>query len=130
MEARLRAWVDGRYVDLADVVRMVGDNPWTWRLEELEAVSRPDGATRAGDVEQRLRAEGPLPLTWREVVSLAAGLHQTIWCRLVAVVPGTPEPALTIDCVDSSTWELAAADGDEDGAEALRRVVRQWPTAG
>lgn len=129
MEIRLPAWVDGRYVDMADVLRMVGQNAWAWRLEEFDGLFKREGGDRAREVEERLVRQGSLMLDWPELVSIAEGLHQTIWCRLVAVDPHTPEPVITLDCFDSSSWELVAPDGHPAGTQALRRVTQLWPTA-
>jgi len=130
MEIRLRAWVGRRYVDLADVLRMVGDNAWVWRLEEFEGSTGTGSALSAGEVAERLRAEESITFGWAELVSFADGLHQTIWCSLIAVDPDRWAPVITIDCVDSSSWELAAPEGDSGGVEVLRRMARLWPTAG
>lgn len=130
MQITRQAWVGGRYVDLVDVLRIVGDHGWVWRLEELEGVSRPESPYEAYVIERTLRTEGPMTLGWTEVMSLALGMEQTVWCMLVAIREGSPEPVLRLECVDSTLWEITAPDDDADGTEVLRRIAREWPEAG
>lgn len=129
MQITRQAWVGGRYVDLVDVLRMVGDHGWAWRLEELEGMSRPESPYPARAVEMRLRADGPMALGWTDVMALALGMEQTVWCMLVAYREARSEPVLRLECVDSTLWEITAPDDDADGVEGLRRIAREWPAA-
>lgn len=128
MQVRLSSWVGGQYVDMIDVLRMVGHNRWSWRMEEFEGVFKPGSDRNAVALEARLVAGDDLLLSWSELMSFAEDLHQMIWGKLVALGHDDFTPVLTLDCLDSTAWELSACTSDPAAIEALARVGRLWPT--
>ena len=131
MEATRRSWVGGRYVDLIDVLELVGENPWRWRLEdEFEGSALPGIGLDLVELDERLRRGEFQYFEWSDLLSFARQLNQMIWGRVVALKDGDGAPVLALDCIDSSAWDLTAQDAYPEAVATLRRVLDGWPPHG
>lgn len=122
----MRSWVGDRYVDLVDVLQLIGENAWQWRLEDFEGSSKPASGLGVLELDERLRRGELQDFEWRDLVSFAQQLNQMIEGRVVALREGDAEPVLQLECLDSSAWDITASDDDPDAVAALRRVASQW----
>lgn len=87
--------------DLAEVLSVLGgDFPaFTWKIEFLEAVAKPDRGLDVLELERRIKSsKGGMVIEWTELCSVADNLLQTINCRI------TCEDIISVEAVDSSYW--------------------------
>lgn len=76
-----------------------------WTLEEFEGIGvAPRGL--AMPEFQQMAEDGFRFESWNELTSFAAGLEQTIWCRLVGTRVGAVEPEVVVIAFDSTEWEV------------------------
>lgn len=115
-------------MDLADVLRLIGGNPWRWRIEDFEGSALPDSELNILEVEESVRRGEFLHFDWQSLVSFAGQLNQMVRGRLVAQRDDEVEPVLVLVCIDSSLWDLAARDDDPEAIAALGRAIRWWPS--
>jgi hypothetical protein len=112
------AWRDDRYVELAEVVELLRPRVamLTWRLaiEEAVSTSEPGAAERlVDDVE----------MTLAELLEMTAEV-QIIDGRIVGRKVGSRGDAVVIEAVDSTWWDVYAAD-----ACVLRVLRAAFPDA-
>ncbi|MFS8104016.1 hypothetical protein LFM09_43570 [Lentzea alba] len=76
-----------------------------WTLEEFQGIGPAPRGLSVPEFEQ-MADDGFRFESWDELTSFAAGLDQTIWCRLVGTQPGGSEPEVVVIAFDSSEWEV------------------------
>ena len=124
VDVTVPAWNDSQdYLGLRSLLDVIGANDWTWRLDEFYGTTRADAGVNAVDLEHRLQEGESRSFTWDGLLDFADRVNQLIDGRLIALVPGQAEPALTIEAHDSTVWKITATDGDEPAAAALDRVA-------
>jgi hypothetical protein len=115
---------DGRWTDLADLLDLIPDNDLLWSFLEFEGVggTGPRGESILEFEELVPTSRTGYRLSWSELVRFAGQLEQTINCFLVAArttsaleraaddFGSDAESVVIIEAVDSTTWELRAAD--------------------
>ncbi|MGW0477953.1 hypothetical protein [Nonomuraea sp. NPDC003214] len=109
----------GETVALMEILRAIPDNTWTWTILELWAVGTPPNGMTMPSFENFISsAETGYPMTWPELLDLAAGLDQVMDCLIVATerphaVPrrladqdDASELLVRIDALDSTEWHI------------------------
>ncbi|XVV02656.1 hypothetical protein ACQPW3_35680 [Actinosynnema sp. CA-248983] len=122
----------GQDISLRDILTCIPRNGWTWSILDFYGVGDAPGGLAMSEFEELVRSmpTGYL-LSWDELLTLAAGLHQVIDCTIVAGVQGDLVPedlkindfnrcAFVIQALDSTDWVLRAA---EDVAMAARSLT-------
>ena len=96
----------GLSFDLRDLLDVLGDEgiAATWDCQVGDFVPAPDAVDLPAAYDAATNVHGSL------LYQLASRTLQIIDGRFVAIRPGTPEPWVTLEAVDSSFWEVTTND--------------------
>lgn len=101
-------------ISLKDILGLVGDNDWEWRILELDGTGvLPHGMS--WDEFDQLLEVGPYVLSWPGLMAFADGLVQVLDGEIAAAVDGID--IARIQAFDSTEWTIrirATEFGDLD----------------
>lgn len=125
MKATISAWVEDDYLNLSQVLALIGDNKCVWFLDDFEGITLPGAVLSASQLDQRNQRGQRVEFQWENLVEFADHVHQMINGRLSAQATGNPDEAffLVLEAFDSSEWIIEARDNDVWALEALSRVT-------
>lgn len=110
MRVTKRAWRDGRYLGLRDVLGVIGNNPLWWRLIAFEGIAAAGSGIDLLELEHALQRGTRVEFTWNALVEFSEKLDQVIEGQLHASNNPGGDPVLTLKALDSSEWSLWAED--------------------
>lgn len=106
-------------VELTEILDALPSNTWTWTILDLWAVGTPPNGMTMPSFENFISsAETGYPMTWSELLDLAAGLDQVMDCLIVATKRPHAAPRrladqddargllVRIDALDSTEWHI------------------------
>jgi hypothetical protein len=124
MKVTVPAWIRGRYVELHQILHLIGDNNWVWRLDEFHGASRPGSSLDVLSLEERVTNGPGVSYDWQHLIQLAEHVHHMIDGRLVAwTSPPAAVAILAIEAVDSSEWVVETLGDDEAAQAAAMRIA-------
>ncbi|WP_338597939.1 hypothetical protein [Saccharopolyspora sp. SCSIO 74807] len=94
---------NGRLIGLKDILRLVGDNCWEWRIHDLEGTGSLPYGMSWDEFDEKVDAV-PYVLAWSDLVNLADGLVQVTNGEIRAICAG--EETARIAAFDSSEWTV------------------------
>lgn len=95
---------DGRMVNLKDVLRIVGDNSWEWRISDLEGTGPLPRGMSWDEFDEKVE-EAPCVLAWPGLLELADKLVQVTNGEIRAVCAGLE--VARVEAFDSSEWTIS-----------------------
>jgi hypothetical protein len=125
MKATIPAWVEGDYLNLGQVLALIGENDCVWLLHDFEGVTLPGSHLSASQLEQRNRDGQRVEFHWASLTKFANHVDQMVNGRLSALAMGNPEEAahFVLEAFDSSEWIIEASEDNAWALEALSRVT-------
>lgn len=99
----------GRLVNLKDLLRLVGENDWRWRILDLEGSGPlPDGMSW-DEFDENVEV-APYDLDWPGLVDLAGGLVQVTNGEIRAFCAGVE--VARIEAFDSGEWTVGLREDE------------------
>ena len=125
MKATIPAWVGDDYLNLSQVLALIGENEYVWLLADFDGLTLPDAASSASQLEERNREGQGVEFNWKSLMDFAGQVHQMVDGRLSARATSNPGEVvvLALEAFDSSEWIIEASDGNDWALEALSRVT-------
>lgn len=115
---------DGEMVSLADVLREVRPQGWSWRLLNFEGTSKLESNLNVLELEESVRAsvEG-ISCSWENLRRFSDDVDQPIDVSLVAF-DKDGRCLLVIEVRDSTYWRILSDESDANSVGAATRISR------